>query len=230
MNTKWFAALTVICIGILTTSAVMADMGDLAYDKVQALAATNQNAGNTSGTILNPEGRGDLLIFPYYEAPGHVLGECPAEPRMRRELLIAVTDGDLTTEADLVDQCLQDNYRGMHRMELVPLKAEVTPIEFWLDLPGIPGSKSFAHVQGHVCLLIDGSTALIREGEHPALAPTVRLSHLRSCARLIANKRGVKRSAVLAEIGICSSYGLGPYPTSATIEQAMQRLEALRGA
>jgi hypothetical protein len=67
MNTKWVFALTVICIGILTASGAVADMGDLAYDKVQALAATNQNAGNTSGTILNPEGRGDLLIFPYYD-------------------------------------------------------------------------------------------------------------------------------------------------------------------
>ena len=45
----------------------MADMGDLAYDKVQALVGKIQNAGNTSGTILNPEGRGDLLIFPYYD-------------------------------------------------------------------------------------------------------------------------------------------------------------------
>jgi hypothetical protein len=67
MNTKWFAVLTVICIGIFTASPAVADMGDLAYDKVQALAATHQNAGNTSGTILNPEGRGDLLIFPYYD-------------------------------------------------------------------------------------------------------------------------------------------------------------------
>jgi hypothetical protein len=67
MNTKWFAALVVICIGVFTTSGAMADMGDLAYDKVQALAATHQNAGNTSGTLLNPEGRGDLLIFPYYD-------------------------------------------------------------------------------------------------------------------------------------------------------------------
>ena len=29
--------------------------------------ATGHNSGNTSGTILNPEGRGDLLIFPYYD-------------------------------------------------------------------------------------------------------------------------------------------------------------------
>jgi hypothetical protein len=67
MNTKRLVAVMVITIGTFTTSAVMADMGDLAYDKVQALAATNQNSGNTSGTILNPEGRGDLLIFPYYD-------------------------------------------------------------------------------------------------------------------------------------------------------------------
>jgi hypothetical protein len=67
MNIKWLAAVPVISMLVFITSLAMADLGDLAYDKVQALAATNQNAGNTSGTILNPEGRGDLLIFPYYD-------------------------------------------------------------------------------------------------------------------------------------------------------------------
>jgi hypothetical protein len=67
MNRKWFLAIGVISISVLITSPLVADMGDLAYDKVQALAATNQNAGNTAGTILNPEGRGDLLLFPYYD-------------------------------------------------------------------------------------------------------------------------------------------------------------------
>jgi hypothetical protein len=67
MNAKWLAALGVFCIGVLATSGAVADMGELAYEKVQALAATGQNSGNTSGTLLNPEGRGDLLIFPYYD-------------------------------------------------------------------------------------------------------------------------------------------------------------------
>jgi hypothetical protein len=66
MNTRRLVAFMVMAIGILTTSTAMADMGDLAYEKVQALAASGHNSGNTSGTILNPEGRGDLLIFPYY--------------------------------------------------------------------------------------------------------------------------------------------------------------------
>ena len=67
MNIKLLVAVVLIVIGVLTTSTAMADMGDLAYEKVQALVASGHNSGNTSGTILNPEGRGDLLIFPYYD-------------------------------------------------------------------------------------------------------------------------------------------------------------------
>jgi len=53
MNTKWSVVLTVICIGTFATSG--------------ALLVTGQHSGNTSGTILNPERRGDALIFPYYD-------------------------------------------------------------------------------------------------------------------------------------------------------------------
>ncbi len=67
MNTKWIVVVITMVLAVFTTSPAMADMGDLAYEKVQALAATGQSAANTSGTILNPEGRGDLLIFPYYD-------------------------------------------------------------------------------------------------------------------------------------------------------------------
>jgi hypothetical protein len=67
MNKQKLVAFMVIAIGTFMGSGVRADIGDIAYGKVKALVATGHNSGNTAGTISNPEGRGDLLIFPYYD-------------------------------------------------------------------------------------------------------------------------------------------------------------------
>ena len=99
-----------------------------------------------------------------WSAPGRVLGKHPEEPRLNRDLLIAVTNGDLTTEAALVDDCLQRHHGAVHPMEPVPTRVNVIPIEFWLDLPGTPGWKSFAHIEGDVCFLLDDGIALRRDG------------------------------------------------------------------
>ena len=49
-------------------------------------------------------------------------------------------------------------------MALVAGDVAVRPIEFWLDLPGTPSWTSFAHVENDVCVLLDGSTALVLDG------------------------------------------------------------------
>ena len=98
-----------------------------------------------------------------WSAPGRVLGEYPAEPRMHRDLLIAVTDGDLAPETSAVDTCLQAHFGAVQQMTLVPGNAEVKPIEFWLDLPGTPGWTSFGHMGSSLCFLVDGSIALVRD-------------------------------------------------------------------
>ena len=64
MNKKGFIAIIVTVIGVFTISGAMADLGDVHFDTVKALP---NNAGHTAGTTLNPEGRGDVLIFPYYD-------------------------------------------------------------------------------------------------------------------------------------------------------------------
>jgi hypothetical protein len=96
-----------------------------------------------------------------WSAPGHLLGDYPLEPRLRRNRLIAVTEGDLVAEADAVDACLQTHFGAVGQMTLVPGHVAVRPIEFSLDLPGTPGWTSFAHVENNVCFLIEGNTALI---------------------------------------------------------------------
>lgn len=97
-----------------------------------------------------------------WSAPGRVLGEYPSEPRVRRDLVIAVTDGDLSAEIGAVDQSLQEHYEALDPMDLGAEKAEIRPIEFWLDLPGTPGWKSLAHVEDQVCFVLNETTALVR--------------------------------------------------------------------
>lgn len=99
-----------------------------------------------------------------WSAPGRLLGEYPAEPRMRRDLLIAVTDGDLAAETSAIDECLQAHFRAAQQMTIVPGNADIKPIEFWLDLPGIPGWTRFGNVGSCLCFLVDESIAIVREG------------------------------------------------------------------
>ncbi len=91
-----------------------------------------------------------------WSAPGGVLGTFPALPRTCRDLLIAVSCGDLQAEAKCADQCLLEHFEEKENMELVPQHISVAPIEFWLELPGSPSWKSFAHLNNQECLLIVG--------------------------------------------------------------------------
>jgi len=97
-----------------------------------------------------------------WTAPGRVLGEYPAVPRVRRDLVIAVTDGDLSAEIGAVDQILQEHYGASAPMHLIE-NAAAKPIEFWLDLQGTPAWKCFAHVENHVCCLLNEAAALVYE-------------------------------------------------------------------
>lgn len=97
-----------------------------------------------------------------WAAPARVLGEYPSVPRVRCDLVLAATDGDLATELSAVDQCLQDHYGAMDPMELAPEDVVVRPVEFWLDLPGTPGWKSFARVEDQVCIVLHETVALVR--------------------------------------------------------------------
>jgi hypothetical protein len=81
---------------------------------------------------------------------------------VRRDLVIAVTDGDLLAEISAVDQSLQEHCEALDPMDVGGEKAEIRPIEFWLDLPGIPGWKSLAHVEDQVCFVLNETTALVR--------------------------------------------------------------------
>lgn len=64
MNKKLMVLCLAIVTGLFVASVARADLGDESYSIIQGITS---NSGHTAGTILNPDGKGDLLIFPYYD-------------------------------------------------------------------------------------------------------------------------------------------------------------------
>jgi hypothetical protein len=130
-----------------------------AWDRLRALHTELPDAH-----ALPPINSRETARLCQWSAPGRVLGKFPAIPRTRRDVFVAVTNGDLGAQVECVDRCLRDHYVGKQAMELVPQLISVSPIEFWLDLPGTPSWTSFGHIDPQTCLLIDGGIALVRSG------------------------------------------------------------------
>ncbi len=103
-----------------------------------------------------------------WTAPCGVLGEFPGEPSLRRDWLLAVTDGELRIEADVVDDWLRTCFRAAEPMEFCGDAGKSRPIEFWLEDSVGAGWTSFAHVPDGVCMLLGGGTARPRgAAPHP---------------------------------------------------------------
>ncbi len=128
-----------------------------AWDRIRVLHSVLPDAH-----ALEPINSRDAARLCQWSAPGHVLGKFPDAPRTRRERLIAVTDGDLAAEADCLDRCLQDHFESRQAMELAPQSLSTAQVEFWLDLPGIPGWKGFGRLDDQTCYLIGDGLALVR--------------------------------------------------------------------
>jgi len=62
MSKKLLITILAIVVGLFATSAFAYDFGDIAY-----LNRNQGVTGHTAGVVVNPEGKGDLLIFPYYD-------------------------------------------------------------------------------------------------------------------------------------------------------------------
>jgi hypothetical protein len=128
-----------------------------AWDRLRAL-----DRGLPGARDLPQINSREVVRLCQWTAPGGVLGTFPDVPRTRRDLLVAVTNGDLGAEAVCVDHCLRDHYDDERAMELVPQHVSVDPIEFWLDLPGFPSWTGLGHIDAQTCLLVDGGRAIVR--------------------------------------------------------------------
>ena len=97
-----------------------------------------------------------------WSAPARVLGTFPAVPRIRRDLLAAVTHGDLAGEADFVDQCLLDHFETRQAMELSPQDLSVALINSGSICRELQAGSSLLISGSLTCILIDGGFGLVR--------------------------------------------------------------------
>lgn len=97
-----------------------------------------------------------------WSAPGRLLGEFPAVPSIRRDLLIAVAEGDLAAEAEFVDPCLRDHYERKRAVDLAPSNGPVASIEFWLDLPGAQAWRGLGRLGTQACFLLGEGFTLLK--------------------------------------------------------------------
>ncbi|TWT77077.1 hypothetical protein Pla123a_25070 [Posidoniimonas polymericola] len=65
-------------------------------------------------------------------APFSMLGKFPDPPQLRADAILAVTDGDLARECDVVQRHLNENANSTFELEPV---STIAPIEFHLDVP-----------------------------------------------------------------------------------------------
>ena len=99
-----------------------------------------------------------------WSAPRRLLGTYPVEPRLQRDGVVAVTDGDLEAEVRAVDLALERYFIRPDALNVVPVAEVRSRIEFWLDLPGIPAWSPFGRSDTGILLLL---------GDELALSPTV---------------------------------------------------------
>ena len=99
-----------------------------------------------------------------WSAPRRILGVYPAKPQLQREGIVAVTDGDVESEVRVVNEALARFSDGDGPIRMVPLDKVSSRIEFWLDLPGVPGWNLFGRTDAGLVLVLDDELALSAAG------------------------------------------------------------------
>lgn len=102
----------------------------------------------------------DLARLVQWSAPEGVLGAAPSPPAIRRKIVLAVSVGELGSEADAVDRALDSLFSNQGKLEICKPVAKVEPIEFHLYLPRTPTWSPFVRWKGVIGLpLTDGANS-----------------------------------------------------------------------
>jgi len=92
-----------------------------------------------------------------WNSPAHILGQCPDPPVLNRDLILAVTKGDVEAEVDAVQDAISRWFDSNQPVEVVDYLDEANPIEFHLDLPKYPSWSPYVRIAGELCLrIMDG--------------------------------------------------------------------------
>jgi len=98
-----------------------------------------------------------------WDAPLSVLGRFPHQPKLIRNAILAVSDGQLDDECDWVQHFLDSNFDSSAPLSLIDASG-VAPIEFHLDGPGFPAWRPVARVGDQLVFNIEnvGQLAVIQ--------------------------------------------------------------------
>jgi hypothetical protein len=115
-----------------------------------------------SAATLAPLTAREAVLLVQHAAPLQVLGHYPNLPRLRRDLLLGVADGDLEAQVDAVDHLL---HAWFHSAEPVQIESGSSffAVELLLDSMEIPTWVAFGQRDGQVALLLGASLALVCE-------------------------------------------------------------------
>lgn len=124
MSKKLLVVLAAMVIGLFMTTSAMADTPDEARTILHHFAPILSN--NTAATILNPEGKGDVLIFPYYDVRD-INGKT-------QDFLFSIVNHEWTLCEDLAttSQCW-DGVAAKLRFREWDKSEEVFDVDIWLS-------------------------------------------------------------------------------------------------
>jgi hypothetical protein len=120
--------------------------------------------GVPEASELPPLNGQEVVRVIQWSAPGRVLDAYPAVPRLQREAIVAVTDGDIDGEVHAVDQALTRYFESATPITITSRASVSSRIEFWLDLPGVPRWNAFARSEAGIVLLFDDEHACVLAG------------------------------------------------------------------
>lgn len=93
----------------------------------------------------------ELLRCFQWDAPAQVLGRFPAEVQLHHDLLLAVSDGEVSEAAAILEDALRW-IGGRNRVRLTPVPSTAHTITLYLDAPGTPEWTPLCTIDGDVRL------------------------------------------------------------------------------
>jgi hypothetical protein len=120
--------------------------------------------GVPDASELPPLNGQEVVRVIQWSAPRRVLDAYPAPPRLQREAIVGVTDGDIDGEVHAVDRALTRYFESATAITIMSDASVSSRIEFWLDLPGVPMWNAFARSEAGIVLLLDEKYVCVLAG------------------------------------------------------------------
>lgn len=99
-----------------------------------------------------------------WDAPLSVLGRFPHPPKLIRNVLLAVSDGELDHECDRLQNFLEKNIGSPSTLSAIG-DASYVPIEFQLDGPGFPTWRPTVRVDDRSAFLFEPAVPVVADRE-----------------------------------------------------------------